>query len=457
MRTLILCLSLFVSSNFTYAQKHISWKLDGAEKRIEKYRKGEIDLKVYLPNGSLLPAGSLVDIELQKHEFNFGISLTQMHAIYNEPFRDKMLDYVDDLFNYNTVGFYWSANERERGKWNLREHYQFGLDWAKKNGKIIRGHPIVWHNSAPNWIKSETRDVELIHDDIIIHVERLLTNYPEIHEWDLYNEAPSVTEIRDYIGINNGVARWVDSRGGQGPVIQLLSDKLQEIRPEAKGLINHFQHEHESYHDLIKYCLKHNIPIKSIGIQAHMQEESSVWSENQMWDLMEDYGQYNIPIDFTEITICSCERVEGWREMRDWQESIKNARIDGNPKPKRKTSSEYDKYQADYAHDFYTLAFSHPSIKTIVLWALSDKGSWREFPAGIFDEKGKPKPMYYTLCELIKNKWHTHAKGKLPRDGIIPVKGFFGDYSLKVMYNGKMYETTFTLDRDKNEPLEIWL
>ena len=48
-----------------------------------------------MPDGTLLPVGSMVEIELQKHDFNFGISLTQMHAIYDEPFRDKMLKYVD--------------------------------------------------------------------------------------------------------------------------------------------------------------------------------------------------------------------------------------------------------------------------------------------------------------------------------------------------------------------------
>ena len=96
----------------------------------------------------------------------------------------------------------------------------------------------------------------------------------------------------------------MDSRGGQGPVVKMLSDELQSIQPQAEGLINHFQHEHEDYHNLIKYCLDNNIPIKSIGIQAHMQEDSNIWTEEVMWDLLEDYSAYGIPIDLTEVTIC---------------------------------------------------------------------------------------------------------------------------------------------------------
>ena len=454
---LFLCLSLFLFETNSFGENHTKWSLKGAEERIEKYRKGNVELEIYLPDGTLLPKGSLVEIELQNHAFNFGISLTQMHAIYDEPFRDNMLKYVDHLFNYNTIGFYWSANEREKGKWELNQNYQFGLDWALENNKTVRGHPLLWHNSTPRWINSETRDVDEIHKDILRHVRFLLSNYPQIDEWDLYNEAPSVTEIRDYIGQNHGVARWMDSRGGQGPVVKMLSDELQAIQPNAKGLINHFQHEHEDYHELISYCIDNDIPIKSIGIQAHMQEDSNIWSEEVMWNLLEDYSKYDIPIDLTEVTICSCETVADWKEMRAWQDSIKEARRAGKEKPKRQTSSKYEKYQAEYAHDFYTLAFSHPAVKTIVLWALSDKGSWREFPAGVFDDKGKPKPIYHTLNKLIKNKWHTHAKGKIIVEGQVPVRGFYGTYLLKIKHQNKSYTTSFDLIENLDESIKIYL
>ena len=454
---LFLSLSLFLFETNSFGENHTKWSLKGAEERIEKYRKGNVELEIYLPDGALLPKGTLVEIELQNHAFNFGISLTQMHAIYDEPFRDNMLNYVDHLFNYNTIGFYWSANEREKGKWELNQNYQFGLDWALENNKTVRGHPLLWHNSTPRWINSETRDVDEIHKDILRHVRFLLSNYPQIDEWDLYNEAPSVTEIRDYIGQNHGVARWMDSRGGQGPVVKMLSDELQAIQPQAKGLINHFQHEHEDYHELISYCIDNDIPIKSIGIQAHMQEDSNIWSEEVMWNLLEDYSKYDIPIDLTEVTICSCETVTDWKEMRAWQDSIKDARRAGKEKPKRKTSSKYEKYQAEYAHDFYTLAFSHPAVKTIVLWALSDKGSWREFPAGVFDDKGKPKPIYHTLNKLIKNKWHTHAKGKIIVEGQVPVRGFYGTYLLKIKHQNKSYTTSFDLIENLDESIKIYL
>ena len=69
----------------------------------------------------------------------------QMHAIYDEPFRDNMLNYVDHLAAMD-YWFYWSANEREKGKWELNKNYQFGLDWALENNKTW-GYS-YWHNST---------------------------------------------------------------------------------------------------------------------------------------------------------------------------------------------------------------------------------------------------------------------------------------------------------------------
>ena len=67
-------------------KKHVPWELNGAKDRIEKYRKAEAPLKLFLPDGRKLPAGVLVEIELKKHEFNFGVSLAGSYSIYNEPY-----------------------------------------------------------------------------------------------------------------------------------------------------------------------------------------------------------------------------------------------------------------------------------------------------------------------------------------------------------------------------------
>ena len=53
------------------SERHTPWIRWGQE-RIEKYRMAAVNLEVHLPDGSLLPSGSLVELELQKHAFQFG-------------------------------------------------------------------------------------------------------------------------------------------------------------------------------------------------------------------------------------------------------------------------------------------------------------------------------------------------------------------------------------------------
>ena len=65
-----------------------------------------------------------------------------------------------------------------------------------------------------------------------------------------------------------------------------------------------------------------------------MQEDSNIWSEEVMWNLLEDYSKYDIPIDLTEVTICSCETVTDWKEMRAWRDSIKKLEEQEKKNPK---------------------------------------------------------------------------------------------------------------------------
>ena len=67
------------------------------------------------PDGSLLPSGSLVELELQNMRFNLGSLWLVVMCCMGLPYHD-ILEQVDRLFNYITVAFYWRGNETERGE-----------------------------------------------------------------------------------------------------------------------------------------------------------------------------------------------------------------------------------------------------------------------------------------------------------------------------------------------------
>ena len=434
---------------------HTPWELDGAQERIEKYRKAQVNLRLHLPNGSLLPVGSRVELELKEHEFQFGVSLAGSYVLYDEPSYPDILEQVDQLFNYITIALYWRGNETIKGEWRLRQHSQHPLDWAHEKGKRVRGHPLVWHNVIPNWISDKERDADAIGQDVMQHAELLLKLYPEIDEWDIYNEAPVWEGIPGLHNEQLGIRRWMDLEGGPANVTEKLALLIKKLRPEADGLVNHFNLDHPSYHQMIKTCLDRQVPIKGIGLQSHMQDANSIWTEKYMWDLMESYGAYGVPIHFTEVTILSCEGVADWVEMQAWEEKLLNQRRAGKKPEQQKSTKKLMKRQADYARDFYTLAFSHPSVNTIVWWALSDVGVWRGLPGGLFDEKGRVKPVLRELNQLINEEWNTHLQGRLKEVGEVPLNGFKGKYDLIVKHGGEDYMASFNLVENTEEPIRI--
>jgi hypothetical protein len=108
--------------------------------------------------------------------------------------------------------------------------------------------------------------------------------------------------------------------------------------------------------------------------------------------------------------------------------------------------------QAEYAEQFYTLAFGHPAVTTINWWGLSDADIWLE-GGGLLDEDYQPKPVYDRLMKLIKNEWMTKgvilATGK---DGEATFRGFHGQYEVTaILPDGQRKSLTLHVrDNEKN-------
>jgi GH35 family endo-1,4-beta-xylanase len=431
--------------------EHEPWALRGAQARIEEYRMGDVLLQLVLPDGSPVPPGTPVELEQTEHAFNFGGSLCQARLLHRQASYPAYQEHFAQLFNYATIGFYWGAHEKEPNQWNLQEYARESMAWAIGQGMTVRGHPLMWHNTAPAWIADAERDVKEIDGDILEHVRMLVEEYPQVDQWDLYNETPGIRLLDP----DNGVRRWVESYGGPGPVTGRLVDAVRAVRPSGFFALNHFSYEDPEYHEQIRYCLTNGVPFDAIGIQSHMHIVERQWSENQMWRTLEEYARYGKPIHLSEVSVLSCEPMTDWQELRVWKERIVEARKMKEPLPSRKSTPEGERYQADFVRDFYTLAFSHPGVEAIIWWSVSDKDAWRGMPAGLLNANGNPKPSYETLDELINKTWRTHAHGIVNPSGLVPMKGFYGKYTVSVKHQGKILTGSFDLLRGRPQLQQV--
>ncbi len=464
--TFSLCLAPLIAKDFPLIfEDHIPWSLEGAEARIEKFRKGNLNVKLIMPDGKDLKEEVLYKSEQIKHEFNFGGSLSTDWSVPATNWYDDFKKYFCNLFNYATVNFYWGSHEKTPGEWNY-ENAPLSRDiynWALENKMDIKGHPLIWHQVLPDWIKDENRSVELIDKDVRNHIKRLILEFPEVDHWDTYNEVPGIRWEDE----NLGMRRWQEFIGnkivdgkfvsGPGPVIEEVLDIARPLREDGYFVLNHYDHTDEYYHEQIQYCIDNDIQFEGIGIQTHMHNVTQSFSEDSLWEMLEFYKKYDKPIHLSEISVLSCGKYEDWRGLQVQNDKWDNA-VNNNLKiPTLPSTPMEEAYQAALTRDFYILAFSHPSVEVITWWTMSDLDPWRGMPSGLLDTNGNPKPVYHELDNLINKEWKTSFSGKTNREGKFSFRGFFGRYKVSVKLGKKSYEGEFELSKYGEEHSRVML
>ena len=121
---------------------HTPWQLEGANERIENIRKGKVQLAFVL-DGKPLKDKASIDLELVRHEFSFGVSMTQASSLSKKA-QTQYRNRVKELFNFVTLGFYWAARDEKKDLTGYNRMMRRKVEWAVANDiKIIHGIPNI--------------------------------------------------------------------------------------------------------------------------------------------------------------------------------------------------------------------------------------------------------------------------------------------------------------------------
>ena len=82
--------------------KHEPWQLENANARIDNIRKGTTNLTFTFANGKKLPSDANLNLELQSHDFKFGVSMTQARGFFGT---DAFQPYLDATKSCLLVSF----------------------------------------------------------------------------------------------------------------------------------------------------------------------------------------------------------------------------------------------------------------------------------------------------------------------------------------------------------------
>lgn len=389
--------------------------------RIEKIRKGNFIITFIDTNGAAID--SLAEINLIKHEFQFGANLCPVTRLaQNHPARRVALEVIDELFSLVRVGNFWSVEEPQRGGPLHWEYTDRDVKWALEHGKDIRYHCLIYnmYHAVPKWYK-EVKTAEEWWSLIEKRIKDVADKYGDtIPEYDLVNEM-----------LMN--LKWANK---DNPIFPTLGNPKNTARifgiadrylPNAKLVVleTHLcTLENKHYQDFFKYykeLLDLGAPVDIVGFQGHFYGGGHM-------PIQEGHPQGG-PGTFTMKVISDClGHLATLGKPIHITEYNPPSRMKNRKGPQPGLS---DEEIAAWTTNYYTLIFSKPFIHQLTRWFVIDGLGGNAQDGGLITVAGEKKPNYFALKKLLKETWSTEWKGKL-NEGKASFRGFFGKYRIKI-------------------------
>lgn len=402
--------------------------LDQADARIEKYREGDIVLKVVGPDNKPLEDGLTVNIEQTRHKFLFGCNIFKLGRCRTPEDNIGYERHFAELLNYATLPFYWWNYERQQGKPDDARTDEI-VRWCKAHNVTTKGHPLAWNWAEPPWLPDDPEAAMQAQLDRIRRCVQRFKN--DIDIWDVVNEATHYDREKakkDAPALTEAIRRI-----GVGEYVRQVFKTAREANPKATLIINDYRTDPSFAEKVISELVDENgQPLYDcLGIQSHMH--GGYWGAQRAWEVCEYFAKFGKPLHFTEMTV-----VSGPRTKETWH-----------------TTPEGENRQAEQVAEFYRVLFSHPAVEAVTWWDFTDQNAWQGAPAGLVRADMTPKPVYERLKELVKNRWWTRTETTIEADGEARFRGFFGQYKVTAKSGSRQLTGSFVFDKSTEKMIDV--
>ncbi|MFI5916471.1 endo-1,4-beta-xylanase [Dactylosporangium sp. NPDC051541] len=301
-------------------------------------------------------------------------------------------------FNSVTPGnaLKWDATEPAEGQFQWAEA-DAEVDYAVAHGMKIRGHTLVWHAQAPDWIFKDADGADMTptppNKALLLqreerHIRAVMGRYKgKMYAWDVVNEA-----VDEYQPDGLRRSKWMQIAGLD--FIRTAFRVAHEVDPAAKLYLNDYNttqpNKRAALLRLVRQLRAEGLPIDGVGHQMHIDIEKP--SIGDIEQTLRDFAAIGVDNQVTELDM--------------------SVYTNGSDKYTTVPADVLTEQGYRYRDLFNALRRQRANLSSVTFWGQSDDGSWlNAFPITRlneplpFDEQLQAKPAYWGIVD----------PGRLPR------------------------------------------
>jgi endo-1,4-beta-xylanase len=291
------------------------------------------------------------------------------------------------------------------------------VNYAIANGMRVRGHTLLWHQTAPTWFfagdtsaPNYRENVRLRLRDYILAVMR---HYPDVYAWDVVNEV--ATDVPNAANPYRTDSPWYiaySAGGGDGTeyvrdAFRYASDARAAINRDSatmKLMLNDYNTELPGKRDnvlrIVQHIIDAGVPIDGVGHQFHLQLGADVTQVTAALTAVESLSS-TLVNHVTELDVSIYMDPASCFVAR----AIPPCAPDyGTSPPQTALSQQATLYRALFT------AFNRPSVTSITTWGIADNDTWlHAFPVIrinrplLFDTVTDPKAAFWAVVDPAFN------------------------------------------------------
>jgi endo-1,4-beta-xylanase len=225
--------------------------------------------------------------------------------------------------------------------------------FAQQNGIMMAGHPLVWHDDLPDWLKN-SKDANAVAQHMTERITDLVSRYKGKAEyWVVVNEAIDPKSMRPD-GLRS--SPYLDAMGPE--YIEKAFRAARKADPGALLVLNEFGLEQDSPSpeakrakvlELLNGMKERGVPIDALGIESHLRSD--------------------LPFDregFKKFT----------QSVADLGVKIFVTELDVDDRAFSKDPAIRDRQSANLVKDYLDVVLANKDTTHLITWGLFDKYSW---------------------------------------------------------------------------------